>query len=90
MIVVNKGADVTYKPMPCGNPQFTGRGEYLERLRVYFSARAEPRPRRLFLLYGVGGVGKTQISLKFAEENTSKSVSNPPYVVGGMLSYGLS
>ena len=87
---LNTGADVTYKPMPCGNPLFTGRGDYLEKLCAYFSPRADSRPRRLFLLYGVGGIGKTQISLKFAEENASQSVSNPLYIVGGMLSYGHS
>ena len=86
---LNKGADVTYKPMPCGNLLFTGRGDYLERLSAYFSPRADSHPRRLFLLYGVGGIGKTQISLKFAEENASQSVSNPPYVVSNMLSYRL-
>ena len=75
--------------MPCGNPLFTGRGDYLEKLHAYFSPRDDSCPRRLFLLYGVGGIGKSQISLKFAAENASQSVSNPAYIVGGMLSYRL-
>jgi phage/plasmid-associated DNA primase len=41
----------------------------LERLHAYFCPRpAEVRLRREFLLYGMGGSGKSQIALKFAEE----------------------
>ena len=41
---------------------------YLQRLRDYFSHRNECQ-RKSFLLYGLGGIGKTQICLKFIEEN---------------------
>src|ERR1051325_4491003 len=46
---------------------FTGRGDILCRLDSYFSPR-ETRPftRRQFCLFGLGGVGKTQIALKMA------------------------
>lgn len=49
---------------------FTGRQTYIERLKTYFSPRIgnSKQQRRHFLLYGMGGIGKTQICLKFAEE----------------------
>jgi hypothetical protein len=42
----------------------------LERLSAYFWARDGDavRRRREFLLYGMGGSGKSQIALKFAQE----------------------
>ncbi|KAK3986887.1 hypothetical protein QBC44DRAFT_401512 [Cladorrhinum sp. PSN332] len=47
---------------------FTGREVILNRLDNYFSPRnTGGKPRREFLLYGLGGVGKTQIALKAAE-----------------------
>ena len=46
---------------------FTGRDEYLQRLRHYFLSSIDDK-RKSFLLYGVGGIGKTQICLKFIEE----------------------
>ena len=50
---------------------FTGRRDYLAKLRAYFSAEPnEPLRRKSFLLYGMGGIGKTQICLKFTEENS--------------------
>jgi len=49
---------------------FTGRQRYLERLRQYFDLRDSSRPRRAFLLYGIGGAGKTQICLKFVEDSS--------------------
>lgn len=64
--------DITYKPMPCHNELFTGREVYLDRLRRYFSPRDKASPRRCLLLYGLGGVGKTQICLKFVEDNTEQ------------------
>ena len=47
---------------------FTGRDEYLQSLRDYFSSRTEDG-RKSFLLHGLGGIGKTQICLRFIEEN---------------------
>jgi hypothetical protein len=47
---------------------FKGRQGILERLDAYFGPRASgERHRREFLLYGMGGSGKSQIALKFAE-----------------------
>jgi hypothetical protein len=48
---------------------FTGRKDYLEKLKQYFGPGIDSRQRRRqFLLYGMGGVGKTQICLRFVEE----------------------
>jgi hypothetical protein len=63
-----------YRPTPMPSPRFTGRPVYLSRLRLYFSAEATAQ-RRQFLLYGIGGAGKTQICLKFAEESSDLLVS---------------
>jgi len=41
----------------------------MKTLEVFFSARPHgSKPRREYLLHGLGGAGKTQIALKFAEE----------------------
>ncbi|KAI9775397.1 MAG: hypothetical protein M1839_001252 [Geoglossum umbratile] len=56
---------------PCSSPNFTGRRSYLEKLQDFFGPQANlPQRRRVFLLYGMGGAGKTQICLKFAEETS--------------------
>ena len=47
---------------------FTGRNGYLQRLKDYFSSH-DGGQRKLFLLHGLGGIGKTQICLKFIEQN---------------------
>ena len=49
---------------------FTGRDKYLQRLRDYFLSSIEDK-RKSFLLYGLGGIGKTQICLKFIEETSA-------------------
>ena len=47
---------------------FTGRQDILERLDSFFSPRGTgEKPRREFLLHGMGGVGKSEIALKTAE-----------------------
>ncbi|KAK4181732.1 putative calcium-independent phospholipase A2-gamma [Triangularia setosa] len=47
---------------------FTGREDILDRLDRFFTKRdTGGKPRRQFLLYGIGGAGKTQIALKFAD-----------------------
>ena len=60
-----------YKPRVHSSSIFTGRGEYLRKLRDFYSAQPnEPSRRKCFLLYGMGGIGKTQICLKFTEESS--------------------
>jgi hypothetical protein len=49
---------------------FKGRRRILERLSAFFYARSggNAHQRREFLLHGMGGSGKSQISLKFASD----------------------
>ncbi|PFH44942.1 hypothetical protein AMATHDRAFT_184845 [Amanita thiersii Skay4041] len=47
---------------------FTGQEEYLQKLRKHFNNPSSSIKRRSYLLYGLGGIGKTQICLKFMEE----------------------
>ena len=56
--------------MPNPSTRFTGRTEVIAKLKSYFFTNTNDavEKRKLFLLYGMGGVGKTQICLKFAEE----------------------
>ena len=55
--------------MPNPSIRFTGRTEYVSKLKRYFCNSDDPgRKRKLFLLHGMGGIGKTQICLKFLEE----------------------
>jgi Holliday junction resolvasome RuvABC ATP-dependent DNA helicase subunit len=54
---------------PNSSALFTGREDILERLKDHFAPQGEgDRCRKSFLLYGMGGIGKTQICLKFVEE----------------------
>lgn len=49
---------------------FAGREEYLQEMKHYFiSSRTtmESRTQRRFVLFGIGGMGKTQIVLKFMQ-----------------------
>jgi tetratricopeptide (TPR) repeat protein len=46
--------------VPAPNPQFSGREDELARLRAMFAESA------VVALYGIGGVGKTQLAIQFA------------------------
>ncbi len=55
---------------------FTARDDILGRLDAYFSPRdTGGKPRREFLLHGLGGVGKTQIALKAADGLEKRQVA---------------
>ena len=56
---------------PNSSALFMGRTKQLDILKRHFAPRmdGEPLYRRYFLLYGMGGIGKTQICLKFLEES---------------------
>jgi len=61
---------IEYKPMTSSSAIFTGRKGYLTKLRAYISTEFDgPLRGKSFLLYGMGGIGKTQICLRFVEEN---------------------
>jgi hypothetical protein len=62
---------IEYRPRTFSSANFTGRRDYLTKLRDYFNVKPDkPLPRKSFLLYGMGGIGKTQIGLKFTEDNS--------------------
>ncbi|KIL58773.1 hypothetical protein M378DRAFT_296070, partial [Amanita muscaria Koide BX008] len=64
-------------PHPLQSPSvfFTGRDTYLQALKDCFSPE-RVSGRKRFLLYGMGGIGKTQICLKFIEEYGEKWFSD--------------
>ncbi|KAF8518285.1 hypothetical protein BU17DRAFT_91152 [Hysterangium stoloniferum] len=66
--ILNRGP--SYRRKLLSSPRFTGQDIYLEKLRTFFVDRNVTTHQKHFLLYGMGGIGKTQISLKFAEECT--------------------
>ena len=62
---------------PNSSPLFVGRKDVLDKLRKIFihcADRADSKlmSRRSCLLWGTGGIGKTQICLKFVEEMSGK------------------
>jgi len=60
-----------FQPTPSG--LFTGQKVYLEALKNHFGTRGNggQQGRSYFLLHGMGGIGKTQICLKFLEEDSN-------------------
>ncbi|KAF9000007.1 hypothetical protein BDQ17DRAFT_1245984, partial [Cyathus striatus] len=55
---------------PSATELFTGQEQYLEVLNKHFKSDNSINARRkYFLLYGMGGIGKTQICLKFKDES---------------------
>ena len=72
-------------------PLFTGRQDILQQMDDFFRPRdPASSPRRDFWLWGIGGVGKTQIALRFMAEFKDRYVdaeSDLPVREGsGMLS----
>ena len=67
----NRGtSDAAVPLMPNPSIRFTGRTEIIASLKEHFlnSPNDQVQKRKYFLLYGMGGIGKTQICLKFIEE----------------------
>ena len=62
--------------MPNSSPIFTGRQDVLDKLEKIFIRQVTSRlsRRQSCLLWGMGGIGKTQICLKFVEEMSHKLV----------------
>ena len=52
---------------------FHGRQHILEKMEHFFSQ--DLGKQRVYVLYGLGGVGKTQTALKFIEQSHSQSAS---------------
>ena len=59
---------------PNPSPFFTGRKDALDKLGNIFFLRTAGSlmPRRSCLLWGMGGIGKTQICIKFIQEMSDK------------------
>jgi Cdc6-like AAA superfamily ATPase len=65
----NRTSDGVIPLMPNPSNRFTGRTEVIAELkRHFFNTTDSSQKRKFFLLYGMGGIGKTQICLKFVEE----------------------
>ena len=62
--------DTLFVPQrPNSSALFTGRKDILKRLKDHFSPGDQgKKQRKSLLLFGMGGIGKTQICLKFVEE----------------------
>ena len=62
--------DAVMPLVPNPSTRFTGRTEITAKLKEHFSVNSNNgvQKRKYFLLYGMGGIGKTQICLKFIEE----------------------
>ena len=71
-VVVVNNAEIAkvvgYRPTPSSSDNFVGRADYLAKLEaVFVEGRSQPGSRPVSVLSGFGGVGKTQISVRFAE-----------------------
>lgn len=63
------------KNQPRSTSLFTGRQDHLDALTKNFTDQGPGQHlRREYLLFGMGGAGKTQIALKFAESHQQKQV----------------
>ncbi|KIK04959.1 hypothetical protein K443DRAFT_39747, partial [Laccaria amethystina LaAM-08-1] len=65
----NRTSDGVIHFMPNPSTRFTGRTEVIAKLKSHFFTNTNDavQMRKFFLLYGMGGIGKTQICLKFVE-----------------------
>ena len=63
-------SDAVIPLMPNPSNRFTGRTKVVAKLKRHFFTNTNDavKKRKFFLLYGMGGIGKTQILLKFVEE----------------------
>lgn len=51
------------------SPRFWGREEALQEIKEALQSREERRDLKAFALFGIGGVGKTQIALQYAKQS---------------------
>ena len=71
---INNGNRTTFDGVipltPNPSNRFTGRTKVVAKLKRHFFGRTNDavKRRKFFLLYGMGGIGKTQICLKFLED----------------------
>ena len=67
-------SDGIIRLMPNPSTRFTGRTEAIAKLKRHFFTNTNDavQGRKFFLLYGMGGIGKTQICLKFVQEMSGR------------------
>lgn len=66
-------SDAVIPLKPNSSTRFTGRTEVIAKLKDHFISTGDQRRiRKYFLLHGMGGIGKTQICLRFIEEMSDK------------------
>ena len=66
-------SSIPYTNVPLSSDLFTGRGTFLRALGSYFTDQGPGQHRRReYLLHGMGGAGKTQIALRFAETHAQR------------------
>ena len=63
-------SDAAIPVKPNSSIRFTGRTNVLAQLKEHFTAGSNDKVRcqKFFSLYGMGGIGKTQICLRFMED----------------------
>ena len=65
----NTGENMSGPQRRNSSPLFTGRRDVLDKLKIFFHhPTSNMVVRYSCLLWGMGGIGKTQICLKFIEE----------------------
>ena len=64
----------TLSSLPPPSTIFTGREDVLSKMKSYFSpsTASGQSQQHIFVLYGMGGAGKTQIALKFVQKNATQ------------------
>jgi Holliday junction resolvasome RuvABC ATP-dependent DNA helicase subunit len=62
---------VVYRLMPSSSHNFVGRADYLAKLEMMFVGGRQAGSRPVGVLSGLGGMGKTQLSVRFAETTAS-------------------
>ena len=63
---------VSARSQPTPSRVFTGRETILKRMSDFFAPEHDCPGIKGYLLYGMGGAGKTQLALKFMEENRER------------------
>ena len=62
-----------YRKKPRSSPRFIGRKHILRQMEMFFTAKPEEDDQeRRFALTGIGGAGKTQVCLRFAEKDSTR------------------
>ncbi|KAH8795177.1 P-loop containing nucleoside triphosphate hydrolase protein, partial [Flagelloscypha sp. PMI_526] len=72
LLPVENTATVWVKKCPLPSPNFTGRRDELDHMHTYFSSGAGSSSH-LYVIYGLGGSGKTQLLLQFVLECQTRS-----------------